>query len=139
MKTEIKESIKNKIESTDWSKFNGPDLYDAEGVSSTLIGLLEIIGPEGIKKKGFQVINALGNNHQGVYYPAVLEALDYIILIEQNTNNESCRTCAQDILNNLHYFEPDLGGYEGCSKEELKEFVREKTKPYSDDEPVELL
>lgn len=82
---------------------------------------------------GYRLINAIGNNHAGVYYPAVLKALDYIIYIEKNTEHKACKVCALSVLNDIFYFSPEIGDYKGCSNMELEKFVTTKLCPYSDE------
>lgn len=82
---------------------------------------------------GNKLIYATGNDHAGVYYPAVLKALDFIIAIGKNAKSKACKICALAILNDLYYFEPEVEGYGGCTAEELKNFVTGKLMPYSDE------
>ena len=44
------------------------------------------------------VLNAIGNNHRGSYYPAIKEALPFIMEVALNGNNEFCRNNAIHIL-----------------------------------------
>lgn len=127
------QNLKEEIENVNWSSFNGPSMYDAHAVSPALKSLIDLEDLSIAEEVGNQLIYALGNNHAGVYYPVVLKALDFIIAIEKNTDNNVCRTCALAVLNELYYFEPDVEGYGGCTMEDLKKYVMEKLTPYSDE------
>lgn len=129
----INQNFKEKISNVDWSVFNGPFMYDAKVVPGALYSLMELDDSSKAEEVGNSLIDALGNNHEGVYYPAVLKALDYIIEIANSTDSKACRVCALAVLNDLYYFEPDVNGYNDCTAEELKKIVAEKLLPYSDE------
>lgn len=121
------------IDAVDWTRFDGPPMYDSEKVPPALHALVNLETSESTEDVGNRLVYAIGNDHAGVYYPAVLEALDIIAQIEQTTTNNARKTCAYAVLNDLYYFEPDTEGYEGYSPEKLKIFVKEKLAQYSDD------
>ena len=127
-----KQKLKEEIHNVDWSYFNGPPMYESKEVPTALYLLMELEDSNQAEKVGDKLINTLGNNHEGVYYPVVLKALDYVIAIANNTDSKACRICALAVLNDLYYFEPDIEGYAGCSAEELKTVVLKKLSPYSD-------
>jgi hypothetical protein len=129
----INQNLKEEISNVDWSGFNGPSMYDAKVVPSALYSLMELDDSSKAEEIGNKLIYALGNNHAGVYYPAVLEALDYIIAIANSADNKACKVCALAVLNDFYYFEPDVEGYDNCTAEELKKVVLEKLLPYSDE------
>jgi hypothetical protein len=126
-------SLKEEIDNVDWSTFNGPLNYDAQAVSLALNSLIDLKDSSRAQEVGNKLIYALGNNHEGVYYPAVIKALDILIKIEKNTISKACRICALAVLNDLYYFEPDVEGYGDCTAEDLKNFVTAKLLPYSDE------
>ena len=126
-------NLRNEIESIEWSRYDGPETYDSSTVASSLISLLELEDSSQANDVGDRLICAIGNNHAGTYYPAVLEALDIIIKIEKYTSSKACKTCALSILNDLYYFEPDVTGFNEVTAEELKAFVNEKLETYSDE------
>lgn len=127
------DKLREEINGVNWAQFDGPSSYDSKVVSLALIELMELDSPEFATNVGRRVTYAIGNDHAGVYYPAVLKALDFIIDIVKNTQSEPCRICAKAILNNLYYFEPMIEGYQGCSEDELEEFVKDRLEPYSDE------
>ena len=124
------------INCIDWRQFNGPPYYQAEKIPLVLNALVDRRNSKKMENIGGQILNAIGNNHQGVYYPVVLRALDLLIEIEKGTENNEVRVCAKGILNDIYYFQPDVEGYDGCSAKELKSFVTSKLEPYSDENIV---
>ena len=127
------EAIKEEIRGVDWSRYDGSEYYVSGIVADALVALAELEDGGQVKAVGRNVIWALGNDHAGAYYPAVLGALDFIIRIEQNTSSEACRRCAGAILNDLYYFAADVEGYANATAEEIEEFVSTKLEPYSDE------
>jgi len=124
--------MEEKIRAVNWDKYNGPEFYDQESVIESLIHLSKndvSMAPEGLDNK---VHSALGNNHAGTYYPAILEAADLLIEIEMKSNSKRVRKCAYAILNNLYYFRAEVGSYTGHSIEEVEAFVHNKLAPYAD-------
>ncbi len=126
-------NLKEEINNVDWSSFDGPSSYDATVIPSVLNALMELDNSERAEEVGNKLVYAIGNDHAGTYYPVVLKALDYIIAIGKSTQNKACKTCALAILNDLYYFEPNVEGYSDCTADELKDFVKDKLKPYSDE------
>ncbi len=128
------EELKKEILNIDWDEFNGPEGYESNRVADSLILLAEIKDAQKANDIGNKVTYAIGNDHAGVYYPAVLSALDFIIILEKNSDDNNVRKiCCGAILNNLYYFEPELGSYNGCTSSELKSFVVDKLQSYSDE------
>ncbi|MBU6954012.1 hypothetical protein [Hahella sp. HN01] len=127
-------SLEAILRNIDWLLYSGPDLYAPDKVIASLLALIELHDQNASKAVSETVLNTLGNNHQGVYYPAVLAALDLLISMAEAADQPVRMRCARAILNDLYYFEPELGYYDGCSNEELKRFVCTKLQPYSDAE-----
>jgi hypothetical protein len=125
--------IIDKIKNVDWASYKGPDYYDPDELLEALLHLYEY--NESKAKNGLdnKVLFTIGNNHAGTYYPAIIEAADLLIEIEKSAKSEDARKCANGILNNLYYFEPELGGYIGHSCEELAIFVEKKLRVYRDE------
>ena len=76
---------------------------------------------------------AVGNDHRGTYYPAALEAIDLIIEIEKHSDVEAARKCAAVILNDLYYFQLELGSDDKQLYEAIENIIKEKLQPYSDE------
>ncbi|GAB1270349.1 hypothetical protein NBRC116493_36030 [Aurantivibrio infirmus] len=124
--------IERKIREVDWSQYNGPECFSASELQEALLDLLSYDESRAVHGLDNKVLFAVGNNHAGTYYPAILEATDILINIETSGENESSRKCAFAILNDLTCFEPELGSYKGCSNTQLQEFVATKLKNYED-------
>ena len=132
----VEDTIK-KILNVDWARFDGPELYESHRVAEALIALAKLDDSKQANEVLRKVTYAIGNDHAGTYYPAILEALDILISLEKNSDeNKARKICAGAILNNLYYFEPELGGYSGCTSSELKQFAIKMLQPYSDDQPA---
>jgi len=125
--------LKKEILSIDWSTYKGPTSYNSEVVADALIALMELDDSSQAHDVGDKLIYAIGNDHAGTYYPVVLGALDIIIGIEKCTQKKASKSCALAILNDLYYFEPDVANYGDCTTSELKAYVREKLRLYSDE------
>lgn len=126
-------SINKKIVEIDWDKYTGPESYDPVRLKQALIALNNY--DESNAKNGLdnEILFSLGNNHRGTFYPAVLEALDILISIESSGKLESSRKCAYAVLNDLYYFEPEVGSYQNHSENELLSFVKGKLIQYADE------
>lgn len=126
-------TIEERIKSVEWRQYLGPEYYNPEELVQALLQLSvfdESNTTHGLDNK---VLFAVGNNHAGTYYPAILEAADLIIEMEKHSSLESVRKCANAILNNLYYFEPELGTYSKHRAEEILKFVKLKLNEYADE------
>ncbi len=126
-------NIEEKINNEDWLQFNGPEDYDAKLVPIALMELVNLKEPKNAEYVGSRLISAIANDHMGVYYPVVLKSLWYIITIASSSTNSVSKTCALGVLNDLYYFEPYTEGFNGCSEEGLKRYVKDTLEPYSDE------
>ena len=124
--------IEDKIHAIDWGEFSGPEYYSSEELIDALIHLNQYDESKAKLDLDNKVLFAVGNNHAGTYYPAILKAADIIIEIEQTSENEQARQCASVILNGLYYFSPELGDYNKHSYEEIETFVKKKLLSYLD-------
>ncbi len=125
--------IESRIRNTDWSEYLGPEYFSPDELIESLIDLnnYDTVNAEhGLDNK---VLFAVGNNHAGTYYPAILSAVDIIIEIERSSDIEPARKCANAILNDLYYFQPELGSYNKHSYEQIEKIIKEKLEPYSDE------
>lgn len=87
-----------------------------------------------------KLINLIGNNHQGIYYPNIIPVLDFLILLFNHSQNNRVRyTCILSIFNDLYYFMPDVNGDDFISFRELQSIVTNKLKKYSDENFDDLL
>nr|WP_315484342.1 hypothetical protein [uncultured Undibacterium sp.] len=126
-------TIEEKIKSVDWKQYQGPEYYNPEELVQALLQLSAY--DESKAKYGLdnKVLFAVGNNHAGTYYPAILEAAGIIIEMEKHSSLESVRKCAYAILNDLYYFEPELGSYDNHSAEDILKFVKLELNEYADE------
>lgn len=127
------QELENKIYNEDWSFFNGHPLYEANLIAPVLIDLLNLNDSSLSEEVANKLINVVGSNHEGTYYPVIIKALEYIISIEKNTENRIRKICSKAILNDLYYFEPDITNYYNMSNSELKEYVKKNLNAYSDE------
>lgn len=125
-------SIEEKIKSVDWRQYRGPEYYDPDKLVQALLQLSVFDESNAKNDLDNKVLFAVGNNHAGTYYPAILEAADLIIEMEKYSSLESVRKCANAILSNLYYFEPELGTYDKHSAEDIFKFVKSKFSEYAD-------
>lgn len=122
-----------RIINTDWESYCGPEYYDSREIVDVLTDLVnfdESKAPHGLDNK---VLFAVGNNHAGTYYPALLAAVDILMEIERSASNQNSRSCAYAILNNLYYFEPELGSYLNLSYSEIEKIIKQKLMEYADE------
>ncbi|AZZ92883.1 hypothetical protein EUZ85_19995 [Hahella sp. KA22] len=125
-------NLETRLREIDWRQYSGPDLYAPDKLIASMLALINLHDQNASNAVGDAILNTLGNNHRGVYYPAALAALDLLINMAEAADQPARMRCARSILNDLYYFEPELGYYDGCSDEELKRFVCTKLQPYSD-------
>lgn len=126
-------TIEERIRSVDWNQYQGPEYYNPEELVLALLQLS--VFDESQSKYGLdnKVLCAVGNSHAGTYYPAMLEAADLIIEMEKRSELKCVRRCAYAILNDLYYFEPELGSYSNHGAEHILNFVRSRLGEYADE------
>jgi len=84
-------------------------------------------GGTALSPKYFDVLDAVGHNSRGCYYPVIRNALPFIIKIALSGNSGAARHCAIDCLIELYYFYPERG------LDELQVFVRTSIEESIDD------
>jgi hypothetical protein len=125
--------IEERIRSVRWEQYAGPEYYRPGEVVDALIDLVRFDESRARHGLNNKVLFAVGNNHAGTYYPAIIAAADILIEIEQKSEIPASRMCARAILGDLYYFIADVGTYTGHSAEQIENFVKSKLKPYSDE------
>jgi hypothetical protein len=134
--------FEEKVRRIDWTKYLEPEYYDPEQMhyipDRTIKALIKLSrydesGDESGLDMGSEVRFAIGNDHRGTYYPAVLEAIDLIIEIEKGSDLKAARKCAAAILNDLYYFQLELGSNDKQLYEAIENTIKEKLRPYSDE------
>jgi len=135
-------SFEEKVRSVDWTKYLEPEYFDSEKIhyspDRTIKALIQLSQYDESKDEsgmgmGSEVRFAIGNDHRGTYYPAALEAIDLIIEIEKHSDIEAARKCATAILNDLYYFQLELGSDDKQLYEAIENIIKEKLQPYSDE------
>lgn len=136
-------SFENKILSIDWTKYLEPEYFDSNKMDYSpdrLVEALIQLSRYDESKADFDLSNemlfAIGNNHRGTYYPAVLGAIDLIIEIEKHSEIEAARKCAYYILNDLYYFQLELGSDDKQLYEAIENKIKKKLELYSDENKI---
>ncbi len=62
------EILKKIVESQNWNNTNLPDYLSKEHIQNLLYNIIDISQKEDANVLGNQVINSVGNNHQGGYF-----------------------------------------------------------------------
>ena len=125
--------IEERIRLVRWEQYAGPEYFRPGDLVEALIDLAMFDQSRARHGLDNKVLFAVGNNHAGTYYPAILEAADILIEIEQKSEVPASRKCARAILNDLYYFSPEVGTYTGHSAEHIESFVRGRLKIYADE------
>ena len=82
------------------------------------------------------LINFVGSNHGGFYYVDYFWVVDFLIeILERGSENCQARSkCILAILNNLHYFEPEIKfNVSPSDSKKMKEYATARLSPYSDE------
>lgn len=119
-----------KIKETNWDNYSGSPWYQSEDVAPALERLASLKQKDQAENVGHVILSTIGNDHAGTYYPVIESALDIIIAIAEQDENEVSKHCALGVLYDLTCFEADLEGYTKTSKQCLEEWVRLKLTPY---------
>ena len=78
-------------------------------------------------------INAIGNNHSGVYCVAYKWAIAFLVQLYQNSEPSSMRAIAiYGILNDLYYFEPIEEQAANADNTTIKEEIKQLLAPFAD-------
>ena len=136
-------SFEEKVRSIDWTKYLEPEYYDPEKMyynpERPVKALIYLSRCDSLEDEssdpglGGEIRYAIGNDHRGTYYPAALEAIDLIIEVLEHSKLEAARKCAAGVLNDLYYFQLELGSNDEQLYDALENIIREKLRPYSDE------
>lgn len=78
-------------------------------------------------------INAIGNNHSGVYCVEYKWAIAFLVQLYQNSDPSSMRAIAiYGILNDLYYFEPIEEQAANADNATIKEEIKQLLAPFAD-------
>ena len=118
--------IIEKIESINWTIYNGSPWYDANQVPAVLIAFIELDGSQQIELYGetTKVLSTIGNDHAGSYYPAILGALSILIYAAHDYTNPVRCACALEMFIDIYCaFSADVTGYQKHTAVEIETFV----------------
>ncbi|WP_153798776.1 hypothetical protein [Foetidibacter luteolus] len=117
------------VESTNWKAFRGPEYFNPDSVAPALSSLIHLRQDNDKWKVYNNVLFAIGNNHGGTYYPAVLSALPLLVRLLKTTENEVTRNCIFEIFSEWYYsFDPEIGTYKLMTEIQLESYVRTNIK-----------
>jgi hypothetical protein len=123
-----KENLLLKIKQFNWSIFNGPIYYKPLNVPKYLTMLVRLNNEDQNIITYNNILSSIGNNHSGTFYKVAEEAINYILIIACESENEIARNCALNILTDLYgSFEASPESY--CNTQESingKIFIKEK-------------
>lgn len=113
------------INSINWEMYNGSPWYNSSQVASVLCSFIQTDNVEqSLKDCEHKVLSAIGNNHSGTYYPAMLSALKVIIYAARDHTNPIRCMCALAMLTDIYCgFAADIEGYYTHSRSEIETFV----------------
>lgn len=130
----------NKVLNESWEDNYSPSSYNPSILKDNLINLININEDDDPNYLCDQILNSLGRNHCGTYYPIALLAVDVMIMIEKNSrDNRKRRICTLGILNDLFYFELEVRDGEDLYANKIKKEFKEKIFLYNDDNFKNLL
>ena len=109
--------------------------YTLEG-EPQVINLLEQISSVSTQERNAfaeAFINAIGNNHSGVYCVAYKWAIAFLVQLYKNFEPSSLRAIAiYGILNDLYYFEPIEEQAVNADNTTIKEEIKQLLAPFAD-------
>ena len=93
-------------------------------IAQALTDLLVVTDKTDTDRVYNQLMNAVAHDHSGTYFPAMLDALPFILFAALQSHNPVASNIALCFLADIYYcFWGALAGYTGCSECELDEFV----------------
>lgn len=130
---EYENQLLNKIRKTDWQQYKGPKDYSYRKVYPAFEDMILLRKEENKWKVNSNFKYALGNDHGGTYYPAVLSGLPLLIDLVMHSPHEPVRNCALEVLCDWSSsFEPELGKYAGIGETELEQFVSHSIRDFTE-------
>ncbi len=118
-----KDLLISEVNNIDWPSYAGPDYYDYKSVPVTLRRLILLNEENNFDSVYNSVLFAIGNNHCGSYYPAIIDALPIIFTVATTGDSEISRNCALLILTDLYRsFCPEIGQYDKITEDKLNTF-----------------
>ncbi len=122
--TTLLEAHLDTISQIDWSKYAGNGFATPQQMIQALTDLLTVADEADTERVYNQLMNAVAHDHSGTYFPAMLEALPFILFAAIQPHNPVASNIALCFLWDIYYcFWGSVGDYTGCSERELDEFV----------------
>lgn len=119
--------FENRLRGVDWVYFSGPEFYDSKELVDAIMALYELSCPDDARDSMLRrVLCAIGNDHRGTYYPAILKALGFIQEISTmsfNKHSSHVALCVLWILGSRFQC-AELGSYSENTAEEIEDFVK---------------
>jgi hypothetical protein len=130
---EYENQLLDKIKKTDWQQYKGPKDYSYRKVYPAFEDMVLLREEKNKWKVNSNFKYALGNDHGGTYYPAVLSALPLLIDLVIHSPHEPVRNCALEVLCDWSSSaEPELGKYTGIGAEALQQFVSHSIRNFTE-------
>jgi hypothetical protein len=128
------EILKKIVESQNWNNTNLPDYLSKEHIQNLLYNIIDISQKEDANVLGNQVINSVGNNHQGIFFPIAEDLIDILVVILNNSeNNYKRKLLILGILNDLYYFDLDSKSKEDLNLNNKYKSIKSKLSNFSDE------
>ncbi len=128
------EILKKIVESQNWNNTNLPDYLSKEHIQNLLYNIIDISQKEDANILGNQVINSVGNNHQGIFFPIAEDLIDILVVILNNSeNNYKRKLLILGILNDLYYFDLDSKSKEDLNLNNKYKSIKSKLSNFSDE------
>ncbi len=121
------QGLKQLVKNVNWSIYDGVEGYDSKIVNEALFELIDLEKLEEVYSQSIEhkMISAIGNDHRGTFYPAILSALDILIEIAKFGSFKSSRS-ALAILDNLcASFFAETGNYTNHSADYVNSYFIE--------------
>jgi len=125
--------VEQHILQSTWIGIDSHNDIDPQQVTQSLLNLIYLDDSSESEMVAEQFVNSIGNNHYGIYYPIITELIDHLLVIEKYTESKVCKMCTKCILNDLYYFEPDIGESKMWDVKSLKDHVQKKLSAFSDE------
>ena len=119
------DEFEKRLRSIDWPKYSGPEHYRPQELIASVLELFQLTEPDHLNKVYNRVLSAVGNNHAGTYYPAILEAMNFIDEIATNKRHEHASHVASEVLIDLREsFHAEVGSYREHTAGQIEHFVQ---------------
>lgn len=97
------------LEAARWDQYDGPATYEPSSVAAAL----ELLAESSTLEEGWEAYNAvlfaIGNNHAGTYYPAVIGALPILVDMTQADRPWARFAAVQVLIECAWSFQPEPG------------------------------